>query len=291
MQCIRTVEEQYLVGIFAGRSVRPVGIFFNDHAAGFVLSADDIADHHSAWRIVIAKQNDGLEAFQPIPAMIDPVQIAAAGWNRYDVACACLIQRQRIDHSLGDDLRLREGTQIHAEEDWASAWKLPFLALFALWLSRCAEFDVNQFAVPVKGKEDVPIRRSSNRKGIEGLDADLSGCKVAGYGFRKRQHLHIGKCKLLFYSGGGADQLRPLAKSFHQVFKTSAHSACTPFADIYALSEVQGKGVLIRIVTAVTDGTMFRDQFIAPDGVGFQMPIGKIDDLLRNVHRHSHTVK
>ena len=100
------MKEQNLVRVFAGVVVWSVRVFLDNHAAGFVQPSDDLADHFSARCIVVAEKYDGLKAFQPVPTVVDPVKIAAAGGNRDNIARTGLIERKCVDHALRNDLRL-----------------------------------------------------------------------------------------------------------------------------------------------------------------------------------------
>lgn len=213
--------------------------------------------------------------------MIDPIEIAAARGDGDHITGTSLIQRKGIDHALGDNLWLREGAHIHTEQDWSAAGILPFFTLFTLRLSWSSEFDIDKFTILVEWKNDAPVSCCRDRESVQSIGADLSGGKVADNGIGERQLLHIRQNELLFCSGGGTDQIRPLTKTFSQIFKAPSHAAGPALANIDTFGQIECKRVLVAVLAAVTDRAVLRNQLVAMHGIGLKMSVGKIDNGLR----------
>ena len=117
-------------------------------------------NHLFPWRIIIAKQNNGIEFLKPVIACCYPIQIIAPGWDGNDIGNAGFIECHGIALTLCDHQRLREDHVIHVEQDRLGTGLLPFLALdlcLCLRLSRNAELMIHILAVQEKAEDDVAL--------------------------------------------------------------------------------------------------------------------------------------
>ena len=216
--------------------------------------------------------------------MVQPVQIGAAAGHRDHVANAGFIQGKRVDLPFGDDLRLREGAKIHAEQDRARAGSLPFLALLALRLVRRAILDEDQLAVAIERKDDVAVCIRADFERIQRRRRDFSSGEVGGDLLSRRQNDCVRQDELLFRPDGGADDLRPLAKALSQFLKPASHAAGAALAHIHAFRQVERKGVPVAALAAVAKGTVFRNQLVPADCEGLLMLLCKSVDGFSDVH-------
>ena len=216
--------------------------------------------------------------------MIQPFQIGTAAGHRDHVANAGFIQGKRVDLPFGDDLRLREGAKIHAEQDRARAGSLPFLALLALRLARRSVFDEDQLAVAIEREYDVAICIRADFERIQRRRRDFASGEVGNDFLSWRQNDRVRQNKLISRSDGGADDLRPLAKALRQFLKPSPHAAGAALAHIHAFRQVERKGVPVAALAAVAKGTVFRNQLISADCEGFLMLLRKAADGFSDAH-------
>ena len=100
------MKEENLVGVLTGRAVRAVGIRLDHAASRFIQPPRDVAHHLAAGLVVVAEQDDGLEFLQPVPTVIDPFKVSAAGRDGYRIARAGLVEREGVYLPFRDDLRL-----------------------------------------------------------------------------------------------------------------------------------------------------------------------------------------
>lgn len=286
-QDIRAVKVEDFIRVFARFAIRSIGVFFHDHAARFVQPADDIPNHLAAGFVVVPEEDDRLEAFEPIPAMVDPVEIIAPAGYGDDVADARLIQRERVHLTFCDDQRLGKGTHVHAKKNRAGVGSLPFLEFARFGFVRRAIFHIDQRIVPIEREHDVAVVVAANVKSLKRGFADLSSLKVGddlvGQRLDRRRRLRI----LLFCLGGRTENLRLLAKACRKLFKPAANATGTTLADIDALSEIQRKGALVRVFAAVANGAELGNQFVSPHRVGGLVLVRKGDHDLTVVHGRS----
>src|SRR5699024_9902804 len=112
-------------------------------------------------------------------------------------------------------------------------------------------------------KDDVAVSVAANLEGVQRLAADLSLLKVGVNGVRARQNVDLRQNVLLFGPGGGAEDIRPLAKVCGQFLKPAARPALAALADVYAVRQIEGEGIAIRVLAAPAEWAQVGDQFIA----------------------------
>lgn len=288
LQCVherlRTVKEQDLIGILAGFPIRAVRIVLHDHAARLVQPAHHVAHHLAAGLVVISEEDDCLELLNPFPAVINPLKVRTATRYGNYVLNACFVERHGVNLAFTDYLRLSERTKIHSKQDRSGARHLPFLPLLALRLSGCAEFDIDERFITKEGKNDVSRSIASDSEGFQRCFANLSSGKILDDLRGGRLDLDIRQHILLACLGGGAEKLRPLAKTLCQFLEATAHTTRAAFANVDALRQIERKGVSVAAPTAMADRAELGDLLIAVNRIGRKVPVCKRGNLSGDVH-------
>ena len=289
-------EEDFVRVLTFFPTVFPIRIIFDDGASRFIQPFRRLLNHLAAGVVVIAEENNALEFFQPVPAVLNPAEILAAGGDGDDVRDAGLIKGHGVQLPFRYHKGLSEGTHIHPEEHGLCAGGTPLLSLFALFqLPRPAEFFKNIDAVLVKREDDHTGVVGLDFESVDRLAADAALFKVLINRLGGRVEMCIGEFPSLWLlfgeAAGGTSETGDagIAEEFSQLVEMPALAAAAALTDKHAFINRKGEGFLIPVLAAMAEGAILRDDFFAPVLLGFYLKIPEIlirepDHLISVIH-------